>query len=1112
MTHVTFRILGRLEALVDGRVVDLPSRGERALLSVLLLRMGEVVSIDALIDSVWGERAPVSARHMVHEYVSRLRAALGDATVIATRAPGYLVERESCELDSSRFAELVSSARSAVAAEELREALGAYDEALSLWRGDALSDLALEGDARSAATRLDDQRRAARSERVDVALALGRHHQLIPDLERAVAAEPLDEQLRGQLMLALYRDGRQADALERYREGRRTMVEQVGIEPGAELRALEQAILRHDPALTQPSTSDTSTVDETPASGRRRGLAAATGVVMLAVAATILAIAARRAPSAAAPVRGDAIAVVDAAHARLLGSVPVTAPPGVIAYGAGSVWVSSPDARSVLRISPDSRRVIASVPLDVSAQSLASAGSAVWALGSGPNDEFLTLERIDPTFGNASRVHRLATVVTGDSGSLSPSGKTLLIAPRTGLLTRINANSGRILRQLDPKAAPSAAAVGFGSSWLAYREANLVVRVDSSGAITEIPVGREPSAIAVGKRAVWVANALDGTVKPIDPATNSPITTIRVGSTPTAIAAGGDSVWVASGGDGKLVRIDDRSFHVSTVEIGDSPQSLVVADGKVWVSVQSPRAAEPIGGTAVLSGPSNWTALPTLDPGVEFNGVTSWVDYAVCRMLLNYPDEQGAGGRHLVPDAARSLPTVSEDGRLYTFTIRPGMRFSPPSNQLVTAQTFKHTIERSLSPHLADGQPPGQMFLRDLVGARDYIAKRARHIAGVQARGNRLTIRLAERAPDLPARLATTQFCALPTDTPNRPLSGAFPSAGPYYVAQGTPRRGYVLLRNPNYHGDRPHRLRRIEIVPGQRHPLARIEASKLDYEIGADIPARESSRLERLYGPRSAAAALGRQRYFVNRTLTVDFVDLNTRRPLFASARMRRAASYAIDRRALAANGGSFSAVATPAQMNIPPGMPGFRDRHIYRFVPDPARAQRLAGKGHHHAELLCVLEAGSPRAAQIIKNDLAAIGIDVHVHCVPGYEMWALLFRRNEPWDLAIDTYGSSYNDPGEFINGLAVDNDFNVSHLQDPRLNQRIRAASRLSGIPRAQAYAKIDLALTRDIVPRINFASPIQQDFFSARIGCQLYQPVVGMDLAALCIRPDSTQHR
>ena len=231
-------------------------------------------------------------------------------------------------------------------------------------------------------------------------------------------------------------------------------------------------------------------------------------------------------------------------------------------------------------------------------------------------------------------------------------------------------------------------------------------------------------------------------------------------------------------------------------------------------------------------------------------------------------------------------------------------------------------------------------------------------------------------------------FCAVPTDTPNRPVSGAIPSAGPYYVASATPGRSFVLLRNPNYHGDRPHRLQRIEIIVGAPHPVAQIEASKLDYAIGG-VPAGESARLERLYGAHSAAAGRGRQRYFVNRTLSVDYLDLNTRRPLFASARMRRAASYAVDRSALAATGGSFSTAAAPAQMSIPPGMPGYRDAHVYPLVPDLASARRLAGSGHHDAELYCVLEGGGPQAAQIIKNNLAAIGIDVHVHCMPGDEL---------------------------------------------------------------------------------------------------------------------------
>ena len=182
-------------------------------------------------------------------------------------------------------------------------------------------------------------------------------------------------------------------------------------------------------------------------------------------------------------------------------------------------------------------------------------------------------------------------------------------------------------------------------------------------------------------------------------------------------------------------------------------------------------------------------------------------------MLVNYPDEPGTAGTRLVPDAARSLPAVSKDGRSYTFTIRSDMRFSPPSNQPVTAQTFKHTIERATNPRLHN--PPGQMFLADVVGAPAYFAGNARHITGVEAHGDRLTIHLTHPAPDLPARLAVSQFCAVPTDTPNRPVSTPIPSAGPYYVASATPGRSFVLLRNPNYHGNRPRRLQRIQIIVG---------------------------------------------------------------------------------------------------------------------------------------------------------------------------------------------------------------------------------------------------------------------------------------------------------
>ena len=438
--------------------------------------------------------------------------------------------------------------------------------------------------------------------------------------------------------------------------------------------------------------------------------------------------------------------------------------------------------------------------------------------------------------------------------------------------------------------------------------------------------------------------------------------------------------------------------------------------------------------------------------------------------------------------------------------IRPGVRFSPPSNQLVTAETFRHTIERSLSPRKSmglGGSGPGQQELTDVVGAAAYMAGKAQHISGISARGNRLTIRMTHRAPDLPTRLAgSSAFCAVPSNMPLRPVSGRFPSAGPYYIAAETPGRSLVLLRNPNYHGNRPRRPRRIDVVIGPRHPVADVEASRIDYAI--HVPADQDARLERLYGAHSPAARRGEQQYFVTPELQVDLIRLNASRPLFASARMRRAVNYAANRRALAANGGSFHAHATVAQMYLPPGVPGFRDEHIYPLTPDVPTARRLAGPGRHTAMLYCYLGGGSPRAAQIIKNNLAAIGIDVQVKCFPGGEFWAHMLTPGAPWDLAVDGYEGT-NDPGDYLDGYASHDPAYAEQLHDPRVDSLLASARLTSGRARAVAYARVDHVLVRDAAPDIAFANESENDFFSARIGCQPTQPLAGIDLGALCIR-------
>jgi len=240
-----FRLLGPLEASANGKPVALPGGKPSALLARLLLDAGRVVAVETLVESLWGERAPASAQKVLQVYISQLRKVLG-AGLIETRAPGYLLQAARDEHDLGRFEALAESARAA--ADPARRAK-LLDEALSLWRGAPLAEFRDEPFALAAARRLEELRLRALEQRIEAQLELGEHARLVGELEALVEQEPLREWPRRQLMLALYRSGRQAEALERYREGRRLLVHELGIEPSPRLQELERAILRHDPTL-----------------------------------------------------------------------------------------------------------------------------------------------------------------------------------------------------------------------------------------------------------------------------------------------------------------------------------------------------------------------------------------------------------------------------------------------------------------------------------------------------------------------------------------------------------------------------------------------------------------------------------------------------------------------------------------------------------------------------------------------------------------------------------------------------------------------------------------------------------------------------------------------
>ena len=243
-----FRILGPLEVSHEGRPVRIRGVKERALLAILLLHANETVSVDRLIDELWDDRPPVTARKSLQVRVAGLRRVLPDG-ILFTRGGGYSISIAGDQLDLHRFERLLSEGRELLAEGDATAAARALADAISLWRGPALADFAYESFAQLEIARLEELRLAALELRIDAQLALGLHAPVVAELEDLVVAHPLRERLRGQLMLALYRGGRQAEALAVYERTRKQLVAELGIEPGPAMRQLQQSILRQDSSL-----------------------------------------------------------------------------------------------------------------------------------------------------------------------------------------------------------------------------------------------------------------------------------------------------------------------------------------------------------------------------------------------------------------------------------------------------------------------------------------------------------------------------------------------------------------------------------------------------------------------------------------------------------------------------------------------------------------------------------------------------------------------------------------------------------------------------------------------------------------------------------------------
>jgi peptide/nickel transport system substrate-binding protein len=385
---------------------------------------------------------------------------------------------------------------------------------------------------------------------------------------------------------------------------------------------------------------------------------------------------------------------------------------------------------------------------------------------------------------------------------------------------------------------------------------------------------------------------------------------------------------------------------------------------------------------------------------------------------------------------------------------------------------------------------------------------KARGISGIVARGDELTIHLLRPEPEFPVALTRPAFCAVPSDTPvsSKP-ERQIPSAGPYYVTSYIPGQGVVLARNPNYRGSRPDWFSQIEVKVGvsAQQAASDVESGAADYvplvAPGTMNLRALTSRLATVYGPGSRAAREGDQQFFVNPLPAVDYYTLNTHRSLFADVRMRRAVNYAIDRPALARLGdGLFPLPAHETDHYLPPGVPGYVGTHVYPLDRDVAKARALAhGRGGLATLWTCNVYPCAEEA-QILKTDLAAIGIQLQTTYFGG-SLFAREFQPGAQFDIGFFNWGASVPDPSDMLPGMLQAGP----GFDDPTYDRQLIDAERLTGPARYIAYGKIDLDLARNAAPLLAYANPSTPDFFSARIGCQTYG-TYGMDIDALCVKP------
>ncbi len=859
-------------------------------------------------------------------------------------------------------------------------------------------------------------------------------------------------------------------------------------------------------------------VHGTPAAGGRRRvvvIAAAAAVLAGAVLATIAitgrdeppgtttnAVSTPAAPAPPAlPLDADAVAFVDPAGRRVLGQSPLAGVADLL-VGAGGVWALRDQESQLVRIDPRTGRPAMTVDLPFPPGGMAATATDVWVSeAGGPGVVSVAADSGEVAAPLA------VTERAGEGTSIAVSDGSVWLG-RGAAVLRIDPDSGRVIARFATPLGADLLAAADDAVWVASSADGRLFEIDAAAnrIVARPKLHGFVTDLAVGGGSAWVTVTPEDRVYRLNPDDGSVQASFAAGPGPESVAFAGDAVIVANGRDDSLSRIDLATGERESLRTGASPMVVRADGGTAWIASVEP-AATPIpledGNEVRVALTGDLGMDPATAPGPDHVRLF----YQTCLRLQTYPDVAGAAGRVLAPDAAVANPTVSADGRTYEFTIRPGLRFSPPSGEAITAQTFAASIERALSPALGPAAQAGSL-IDDVVGLDEYQSGSSAHVAGIVAAGDRLRITIEEPSGDFEARLALPFSCAVPAGTPivQDGVGEPLPSGGPYHVASHGPGRT-VLEVNPAYNGSRPHRPQRITYATGLQtaRAIALLDAGEIDYvpyDYDTLGPLAQGGALDRQFGPGSG----DEQRYFPSAAPGVDVIAFNTKRPLFRDVNLRRAVNAALDRPAIVAVWGD-----EPSDRYVPLAVLDSANGSAYSVTgPDLSRARSLANGATGDAVLYFCGAPENRRVVAIVRSNLAKIGIRVR----PAPSLDCTLGRdpKIDDADLMLLSPVTPIVDPAPFVEAaLGRERGIGEGSLpsgwfRDASLQREIDAARPLLGPDRIAAYAALQERLL-DAVPFASLGSWTAPEYVSPRLGCRVFQGAYNsLDLAAACPQP------